>query len=78
MSELGQSDGGFCEAELLDSLRGRESGRNLLDDGDGIGGKRRWVLHVVVDDAVKHLLLVLAGEGRLESGQGDGEATHAA
>lgn len=45
----------------------------LLDDGDGIGGKTRRILHMVVDDAVEHFLLILARERRLAGGKKDAE-----
>lgn len=35
-------------------------------DGDGFSGQEAGVADFVVNDAVKHLLLVVAGEGRLE------------
>lgn len=46
-------------------------------DGDGLGGEESWVAHFVVDDAVKHFLLVVTGEGRLQRAGGGrhGEVT---
>ena len=31
-------------------------------DGDGLGGEEARVAHLVVDDAVEHLLLIVTGE----------------
>lgn len=39
----------------------------LLDDGHSPSRKWPWILYIVVDDAVKHLLLILTGKRRLES-----------
>lgn len=41
----------------------------LLDDGDRTKRKRPWILHIIIDDAVKHLLLILTGEWRLVAWQ---------
>ncbi len=35
-------------------------------DGDGLGWEEPWVADFIVDDAVKHLLLIITGEGRLK------------
>lgn len=35
-------------------------------DGDGLGRKKPRVADLIVDDAVKHLLLIVTGEGRLK------------
>lgn len=49
----------------------------LLDDGHSPRRKWPWILYVVVDDAVKHLLLILAGKRRLESQQREVNASNA-
>lgn len=51
----------------------RARGHYLLDDGDGVRGKRSRILHVIVDDAVEHLLLILARERRLAGREKDDE-----
>lgn len=49
----------------------------LLDDGHSPRRKWPWILYVVVDDAVKHLLLILTGKRRLESQQREVNASNA-
>jgi len=36
-------------------------------DGDGLGGEEAWVFHLLIHDAVKHLLLIITRERRLQS-----------
>lgn len=39
----------------------------FLDDADDVGGERAGILHIVVDDAVEHLLLIVPWERRLRA-----------
>lgn len=42
---------------------------HLLDDGNGSRRNTLWILHIIVDDAVEHLLLILTRERRLAAWQ---------
>lgn len=41
----------------------------LLDDGDSTQRKRLRILHIIIDNAVEHLLLILTREWRLVAGK---------
>ncbi len=47
----------------------------LLDDADSTRRKRPWILHIIIDDAVEHLLLILTREWRLDAQERDAELT---
>lgn len=51
---------------ILGSVKGHT---RLLDDGNSTRRNTLWILHIVVDDAVEHLLLILTGERRLVAWQ---------
>lgn len=46
-----------CEQQQRDA--------HLLDDGNSTVRNTLWILHIIVDDAVEHLLLILTREWRL-------------
>lgn len=50
-----------CEQQQKDS--------HLLDNGNSTGRNTLWILHVIVDDAVEHLLFILTRERRLAAWQ---------
>lgn len=56
------------------SFEQQERDAHLLDDGNSAGGNALWILHVIVDDAVEHLLLVLTRERRLAAWQTHAES----
>jgi len=63
-----------CSQGISGNLGVKIMSSYLLHDGDGISRKRRWILHIIIDDAVKHLLFILTGKRRLAGEQRDAES----
>lgn len=63
----------MCDLSRNAGRKRSNEGKYLLDDADSIGRNAGWILHVVINDAVKHHLLIFTRERRLAGGRKDAE-----